>query len=82
MKYVPCLCYPATSLQWPRNLYVLGLAKELRQKYNDNKNQKQKTDDTTIETKGIKSRKVPKLGDISKFSLNQNTIYEKYKLRF
>lgn len=65
-----------------RSFYVLGLAEELRQKYNNNKNRKKKTDDTTIETKGIQSRKVQKLQDIPKFNLNQNTIYEKYKLIF
>lgn len=30
MKYAPCLCYPAASLQWLRSWYVLWLAKELR----------------------------------------------------
>ena len=62
MKYVWCW--------WPRAFPVLRLAEKLRQK-NDNKNQKEKADSTTIETKDTQSGKVQKPGNILKFNLNQ-----------
>lgn len=77
MKYVSCLppcckLLVAKKFLWPR------ACQEAKAKNNNNKNQEQKTDGATTETKGIKSGKVQKPGTIPKFNLSQKIPFVRY----
>ena len=47
----------------------------------NNKNQQQNTGSTTIDTKGIKSGKVQKPGNIPEFNFNQKILLKTYQLK-